>query len=233
MYQCFLMDPAPLYCDEEGEPRTGTSGVKKQVQLLWENVNRISFGVQQGHRMTVAGAYVGLGISTGGLHHDPGPPLECLFDVDFVDLNKVEGNLPGVGYKYNAFDGDSNIEKLFSAMRDFLSTHEEVMNGPSIIVVLEYPHSQKDMISDEYNRTISFYSDLCFSTVCYDLGLEQYVYQSYACGEYDEGYYSSAEEFRKAYVLGADSTVGGETYPLIRLHGEQAYIKETIDKFNS
>jgi hypothetical protein len=183
--------------------------------------------------MTVAAAFVGLGVSTKGLHRAPGPPLECLFEVAFVDLNKAEGHLPGVGYKHDAFDSDPHIEKLCSAMHDFLSTHEEVMDGPSIVVVLEYPHSQKDIVSDEYNRTISFYSDLCFSTVCYDLDLEQYIYQSYDCGEWEEGYYSSPEEFRKAYVLDADSSVAGETYPLIRLHEDQAYVKETIDRFNS
>jgi hypothetical protein len=205
MYQLFSMNPESLFYDEDGNPIEGLD-IAFKVQELWSKTHAICFAIQQRHSVEIERAYV-------GFSDDRRPEPHALFEVDFINILANE----------NLRDRklvEARIKKLQDRMTEYLSKIEE---ADHLLVAIKYKHPKKVIIDDNYNRMISHFMDLEFATSCLDEDSQKYVYQSYSCGDYDSGYYSSSEEFTDFY--------SGNEIKLVRMQTDQPAIKKIIKKF--
>lgn len=201
MYQLFQINTGEIYdlFDSKINDRNKTVDISK---LIWTKANNLCFSIQQRHEVAIKKAYVGF---------LEGENISFLMEMEFINTLK-EGS-----QRADSKTKDLLIKKLDGKIADLLMKTNDF---DWLIVAIECV--EEINFNDSQNSRISHFMDLDFGTVCFDEELQSNVYQSYSCGDYDSGYYSSSvgEYDDPEYVN------------ILKLQNNQKEIKKVVKKFN-
>ena len=215
MYQAFLFNVSDIFEDENGDPITSPNRNFIVTEKLWKKADDLCFSIQQRYEIGIANAYIGLQDTHNQLDAES---LAFLVEIDFRNLTLDNEDFHDSKIK------KGKILKLEEKIKEFI---KKIDYSDWLFVVIKYKNKKQldSLDPNEYNRQVSRFMDLSFGTVIYDEELNTPVYQSYSCGDYDSGYYSSSEEFTEDYC--------SPTEPLIKFQNDQKGITRLIKKFNA